>query len=146
MNDATMSLWGLFSSAFLSATLLPGSSEILLAYLVATSSHSPVLLLLLATAGNTLGGFTTYWLGRFLAWRFPNKSLREHHRLAMARIQRWGSLSLLLSWVPVVGDPLCAAAGYLKLNPLLTLVLLAVGKALRYLFIIWATPYAMPAQ
>ena len=112
----------------------------LLAYLVANSYVSLSLLLIIATTGNTLGGFTTYWLGRFLAWRFPNKTLRKEHHTAIARMQRWGSFTLLLSWVPVIGDPLCAAAGYLKLNPLLTVVLLAIGKAVRYMFVIWATP------
>ncbi|WP_455201746.1 YqaA family protein [Kaarinaea lacus] len=143
MSEELISLWALFSSAFLSATLLPGSSEILLAYLVANSPVLPALLLIIATAGNTLGGFTTYWLGRFLAWRFPNKALRKEHQSAIARIQRWGSLTLLLSWLPIIGDPLCAAAGYLKLNPLLTVVLLAIGKAARYMFVIWATPAEM---
>ncbi|WP_455366917.1 YqaA family protein [Kaarinaea lacus] len=140
MSDETISLWGLFSSAFLSATLLPGSSELLLAYLVANSTTSLSLLLIAATVGNTLGGFTTYLLGRFLAWRFPNKTLRREHHTAISRLQRWGSFTLLLSWVPIVGDPLCAAAGYLKLNPLLTVVLLAIGKMARYMFVIWATP------
>ena len=140
MSEELISIWALFSSAFLSATLLPGSSEILLAYLVANSSITLSLLLIVATIGNTLGGFTTYWLGRFLAWRFPNKKLRKEHHLAIIRMQRWGSLTLLLSWVPIVGDPLCAAAGYLKLNPLLTVVLLAIGKAARYSFVIWVTP------
>ena len=140
MSDELISLWALFSSAFLSATLLPGSSELLLAYLVANSSISLSLLLIAATVGNTLGGFTTYWLGRFLAWRFPNKTLRKEHHSAVVRIQRWGSLMLLLSWVPVIGDPLCVAAGYIKLNPLLTVVLLAVGKTARYMFVIWVTP------
>ena len=140
MSDELISFWALFSSAFLSATLLPGSSEILLAYLVANSSSSLSLLLIIATVGNTLGGFTTYWLGRFLAWRFPNRTLRKEHHSAVVRIQRWGSLTLLLSWVPVIGDPLCAAAGYIKLNPLLTLVLLAIGKTARYMFVIWVTP------
>jgi len=140
MSEEAISLWSLFSSAFLSATLLPGSSELLLAYLVANSSVSLAFLLVAATAGNTLGGFSTYLLGRFLAWRFPNNTLRQEHHAAVARLQRWGSVSLLLSWVPVIGDPLCVAAGYLKLNPLLTVVLLAIGKMARYMFIIWATP------
>jgi len=143
MNNSEISLWGLFSSAFLSATLLPGSSEVLLAYLVANSTHSSVLLLVIATIGNTLGGFTTYWMGRFVAWRLPDKTLRKKHQLAVDRMRHWGSLSLLLSWVPIIGDPLCLAAGYLKLNPLLTLVLLALGKAARYLFIVWVTPATM---
>ena len=133
-------LWSLFGSAFLSATLLPGSSEVLLAYLVSTNEHSPGLLLAIATLGNTLGGFTSYWLGRFFALRFPNRKLREKHQLAISRIQHWGSFSLLLSWVPVLGDPLCVAAGYLRINPWLALLLLALGKAARYIFVILATP------
>ncbi|WP_455376100.1 YqaA family protein [Kaarinaea lacus] len=134
------SLWSLFGSAFLSATLLPGSSEVLLAYLFTTTQLSPTLLISVATLGNTLGGFTSYWLGRYLAYRFPNKSLRQQHQLAITRIQHWGSLSLLLSWVPVIGDPLCVAAGYLKLNPWLSFVLLGLGKAARYVFVILVTP------
>ena len=140
MPDSSLSLWGLFASAFLSATLLPGSSELLLAYLATHSSHPALLLIIVAATGNTLGGMTTYALGRFLAWRFPNKELRKDHQTALERLRRWGSLTLLLSWVPVVGDPLCAAAGYLKINPLLTVVLLAVGKTARYLFVVWAAP------
>jgi membrane protein YqaA with SNARE-associated domain len=140
MSDSALSLWGLFTSAFLSATLLPGSSEVLLVYLVNHSAHPIPLLLALATAGNTLGGMTTYGLGRLLAWRFPNRQLRREHQTALARLQRWGSLTLLLSWVPVIGDPLCAAAGYLKVHPLLTLLLLGVGKMARYLFVIKVAP------
>ena len=140
MNDASFELWSLLGSAFLSATLLPGSSEVLLAYLVTTSDHSPGLLIALATLGNTLGGFTSYWLGRYFAYRFPNQPMRDKHQLAITRIQHWGSFALLLSWVPVIGDPLCVAAGYLKTNVWLTFVLLAVGKAARYVFVVLATP------
>lgn len=140
MSDNLIELWTLFGSAFLSATLLPGSSEVLLAYLSTTSTQAPTLLIAVATIGNALGGFTSYWLGRFLAYRYPNRSLREKHQLAITRIQHWGSFSLLLSWLPVIGDPLCVAAGYLKINPLLALLLLTVGKAARYIFIILATP------
>jgi len=140
MNENTQDLWGLFASAFLSATLLPGSSEVLLAYLFTSTQHPATLLVIVATVGNTLGGFTTYWIGRYLAYRYPNRTLREHHQVAVARIRNWGSFSLLLSWVPVIGDPLCLAAGYLKLNPWLAFLLLALGKAARYDFVILVTP------
>jgi len=133
-------LWGLFGSAFLSATLLPGSSEVLLAYLLSSTQHPASLLVAVATLGNSLGGFSSYWIGRYLAFRFPNRTLREKHQLAISRMQHWGSLSLLLSWVPVIGDPLCVAAGYLKLNPWLAILLLALGKGARYVFVILATP------
>lgn len=140
MNEDNIGLWGLFGSAFLSSTLLPGSSEVLLAYLVTTTQHPPSLLMVIATLGNTLGGFTSYWLGRFFAYRFPNQPLREKHQLALTRIQHWGSFSLLLSWVPIIGDPLCVAAGYVKVNPWFALLLLAIGKAARYVFVILVTP------
>ena len=145
MSDNTIELWGLFGSAFLSATLLPGSSEVLLAYLITTSPLSPTLLLIIATIGNSLGGFTSYWLGRFLAYRYPQQTLRQKHQLAITRIQQWGIYSLLLSWVPIIGDPLCVAAGYLKLNPILAIILLTLGKAARYGFIIWVTPAVIPS-
>ncbi|MGD8558057.1 MAG: YqaA family protein [Gammaproteobacteria bacterium] len=140
MPDSSLSLWGLFTSAFLSSTLLPGSSELLLIYLVNQSSHPLPLLLTMATVGNTLGGMTTYGLGRLLAWRFPNRPLRQQHQTALDRLQRWGSFALLLSWVPIIGDPLCAAAGYLKTNVFLTLILMGLGKLARYAFIIAAAP------
>lgn len=140
MEESVTGLWGLFASAFLSATLLPGSSEVLLAYLYTSTQHPATLLIAVATAGNTLGGFTSYWLGRYLAYRFPNRTLREKHQIAVTRIRNWGSFSLLLSWVPVIGDPLCVAAGYLKMNAWLALLLLALGKAARYDFVILVTP------
>ena len=123
MNDEPVGLWSLFASAFLSATLLPGSSEVLLAYLFTTNLYPATLLLAVATLGNTLGGFTSYWIGRFLAYKYPNKSLRRHHQLAVTRIRRWGSLTLLFSWAPIIGDPLCVAAGYLKINPWITFLI-----------------------
>ncbi len=89
MSEETISLWALFSSAFISSTLLPGSSELMLVYFVNNSTVSLSLLLAVATTGNTLGGFSTYWLGRFFAWRFPNKKLRTEHQVAISRIQRW---------------------------------------------------------
>ena len=140
MHDNIISLWSLFASAFLSATLLPGSSEILLAYLFNSAQHSTTMLIAVATVGNTLGGFTSYWIGRFLANRYPTKTLHRNHQVAIARIRNWGSFSLLLSWVPIIGDPLCVAAGYLKLNAWIALLLLALGKAARYDFVILMTP------
>jgi len=140
MSGNITELWSLFGSAFLSATLLPGSSEVLLAYLATSSQQSPGLLIAVATLGNTLGGFTSYGLGRYIAYRFPNQTLRHNHALAISRIQHWGSFTLLLSWVPFIGDPLCVAAGYLKTNPWLTLLLLATGKGARYVFVAVATP------
>ena len=129
-------LWELFLSALISSTLLPGGSEALLAYQAANHISTPLALLLVATIGNSLGGMLTWLLGRWLVWRFPARKLEEKHRIAMGRLQRWGSPVLLLSWLPIVGDPLCLAAGYLRTHWLLSLLFITTGKALRYSVII----------
>jgi membrane protein YqaA with SNARE-associated domain len=130
--DSEWSLWGLFLSAFVSSTLLPGGSEAVLLLLAAKSSADKLLLLAVATAGNTLGGMSSWALGRFIAWRFPARQVADKHQQAVARLQRWGSPALLLSWLPVIGDPLCLAAGWLRMHWLLSLLFIAAGKAGRY--------------
>jgi membrane protein YqaA with SNARE-associated domain len=121
------SLWGLFASAFASATILPGNSEIVL---VAVLAHFPALFweaILVATVGNTLGGMTSYAIGRV----FPNKAESQ----ALGWLRRYGEWLLLLSWVPLIGDALCVAAGWLRINPWLALLMLAIGKCARYLLL-----------
>lgn len=132
-------LWILFSSAFVSSTILPGGSEALLLYYASESSHSHVLLWLVATLGNTLGGMTSWGLGRIIVWRFPSRRLEDQkHQRAMIRIQRWGSPLLLLSWLPIIGDPLCVASGWIRVNVFKALFFILIGKGLRYaLLIIW---------
>lgn len=126
------SLWGLFLSAFISSTLLPGGSEAVLMVLAAKSAGDKMVLLAVATLGNTLGGMSSWALGRFIAWRFPARRFAVKEQRAIARIQRWGSPVLLLSWLPVIGDPLCLAAGWLRIHWLSSLVFIATGKAARY--------------
>ena len=126
------SLWGLFLSAFISSTLLPGGSEAVLVLLAAESAGDKLVLLAVATLGNTLGGMSSWALGRFIAWRFPARRFAAREQRAIARLQHWGSPALLLSWLPVVGDPLCLAAGWLRIHWLPSLVFIAVGKAGRY--------------
>ncbi|MEO8102706.1 MAG: YqaA family protein [Betaproteobacteria bacterium] len=121
------SLWGLFASAFVSATILPGNSEIVL---LAVLAKFPKLFwesIVIATLGNTLGGMTSYAIGRL----FPNKVEGK----AFAWLNRYGEWALLLSWVPVIGDALCVAAGWLRVNPGLALLMLAIGKCARYLIL-----------
>jgi membrane protein YqaA with SNARE-associated domain len=89
-------------------------------------------LLLAATMGNTLGGMLTWLLGRWLIWRFPARILEHKHQDALRRLQQWGSPALLFSWLPVVGDPLCLAAGWLRISWLPALLFIAAGKGLRY--------------
>ena len=121
------SLGALFIAAFVSATVLPANSEIVL---VAVLKAHPDLFgaaIVLATLGNTLGGLTTYGLGRLLPQRKP------HGERSIALLRRYGTWSLLLSWVPIVGDALCAAAGWLRVPFWPSLLAIAVGKLVRYL-------------
>ncbi len=130
MNSDLTALWLLFSSSFLSATLLPGSSEVALIVLIKQQSYSTAQLILIATIGNSLGGFTNYLLGRV----FPTKKAIENNK-NIARGRRYGPYILLLSWLPIIGDPLCVAAGYLRFNWLLSLLIITVAKFSRYCFL-----------
>lgn len=122
-------LWILFSTGFLSATLLPGGSEAHLIYLLKQNSHAMATLVLIAALGNTLGGMTNYWLGRLL----PKRTLEQKHsQRAIAWLQRYGYWTLLLSWLPIIGDPLCLAAGWLRLRQSWCCLFIAIGKMLRY--------------
>lgn len=124
--------WGLLGvalSAFLSATILPGNSEIAL---FAYSKHFPqfaTAALLIASIANTAGSMTTYVAGR---WFKPPERNR-----ASAWLQQWGSGVLLLAWLPLVGDGLCLAAGWLRFPWLVSLSLIFVGKFARYCAIVW---------
>jgi membrane protein YqaA with SNARE-associated domain len=136
---AGSALWALFASAFISATLLPGGSEALLAYLAYRGEHGAPLLLAVATAGNTLGGMSSWGLGWLIALRFPAERLTDPRRRgAVERVRRWGSPVLLLSWLPVIGDPLCFAAGWLRVHWLAALAFIGIGKAARYAVVLWA--------
>ncbi len=132
------SLWALFVSAFVSSTLFPGGSEAVLAVLSYQQAHNPWVLLAVATTGNTLGGMSTWAVGRFLDWWVPNSSIRAlTYQRAIDWLQRWGSPALLLSWVPVIGDPLCLVAGWLRVMWLPALVFIGLGKAARYAVVIF---------
>ena len=132
------SLWGLFASGFVSSTLLPGNSEAVLSWLALNQTASVSVLLLVATAGNTLGGMTNLFIGNWAARRYPLKFAgNTKHQFAMNRVKRWGSPILLFSWVPIVGDPLCVAAGWLGLPLLASTTFMAAGKALRYAALLW---------
>ena len=126
----------LFGSAFLAATIFPAQSELVLVALIAGGRLDPWLLILVATIGNVLGSVVNWLIGRFLhgyrthRWfPIPVRALERAERT----YRRWGLWTLLLSWVPVIGDPLTVVAGLLKapLGPFLLLV--TVAKAGRYL-------------
>lgn len=121
------SLAALFVAAFVSATVLPANSEIVLLAVLKAHPERAVAAIALATIGNTLGGLTTYALGRLL----PARTLPAPR--VMAAVRRYGAWSLLGSWIPLVGDALCAAAGWLRVPWPAALAALAAGKLARYL-------------
>ena len=122
-------LWVLFFSGFLSATLLPGGSEAGLIATLSLNQYSVATVILVATIGNTLGGLTNYWLGLWL----PNRTQNEKHgHKAIQWLQKYGYWSLIFSWLPIIGDPLCLAAGWLRMRFLPSFWLILIGKAFRY--------------
>lgn len=122
--SAEAGLSGLFLASFLAATLLPGGSELVLAAILHQHPEQAGVAWLLATTGNTLGGMTTYAMGRLI----PQKLPPEKSALA----GRHGAPILLLAWAPLIGDALCAAAGWLRLPWLPCALWMALGKGVRY--------------
>jgi membrane protein YqaA with SNARE-associated domain len=128
--------FGLFATAFLAATLIPISSEIVLGALATAEDFDVWLLVAVATTGNTLGSVINWLLGRYcLHWRnhrwFPIKPATLDR--ATARFNRYGRWSMLFAWLPIVGDPLTFAAGVLGMNFRIFVILVAIGKAARYI-------------
>jgi membrane protein YqaA with SNARE-associated domain len=122
-----------FVVAFVSATLLPLGSEPAVLGLVKLNPHLFWPAIVVATIGNTLGGAVTYWMG-FGAERAYEKV--AHHRpeaRALRWLQHFGAKACLLAWLPVVGDPLCAVAGWLRLPFWPCVGYMAIGKLARYI-------------
>ncbi|MCX8304797.1 YqaA family protein [Enterobacter pseudoroggenkampii] len=138
MSDA-LSLASLFASSFLSATLLPGNSEVVLVAMLSSGVSQPWLLVLIATMGNSLGGLTNVILGRF----FPLREKSRWQEKAVGWLKRYGAATLLLSWMPVIGDLLCLLAGWMRISWGPVLFFLCLGKALRYVLVAWATLQGM---
>lgn len=143
----THGLTGLFIISFLAATILPLGSEWLLVALIIQGQ--PVQqVVMVATAGNVLGGLTTYGLGYYGSTFITTRILRissKNSQKAMALYRKYGSWSLLLSWVPIIGDPLCLVAGSLKLHPALFTIAVLCGKWARYSLIASITIQATAA-
>lgn len=129
---------GLFLSAFLAATLIPLSSEAVLAVLSSAQGFDLAMLVLVATAGNTLGAAVNWVLGRYcLHWRGRRWFPIDQEKLdgATRWFRRYGVWSLLLAWLPIIGDPLTFAAGLLGVRFPLFLLLVAIGKGARYVVV-----------
>lgn len=138
---------GLFLSAFLAATILPFSSEAVLAGLSLSGGMDTALLWGVATAGNTLGALVNWILGRWcLHWQdrkwFPFKS--DDLQKADRWFAKWGVWSLLLSWVPIIGDPITFAAGFLRVNVGVFLALVILAKGGRYVAVLAIAQGVMP--
>ena len=131
--------WTLFGSALLSSTLFPGGSEALLLYRLHQDAD-PLATVLTATAGNVLGSLITYGMGRFGRKAVQRRSEKTDQHIARAEgwFNRFGRPSLLLAWLPVVGDPLCLVAGVLRVSVTSFLLLVTLGKLARYAALAWA--------
>ncbi len=128
----------LFITAFVAATVFPMQSEALLTALLLKTQYAPWLLVMVASIGNILGSCVNWWLGRSLE-RFKDKKWFPAKAGALERAQaqynKWGRWSLLLSWVPFVGDPITVMAGVMKERILTFVLLVGFAKTARYVVI-----------
>ena len=132
---------GLFIGAFLAATVIPFSSDVLLVALLAAGGD-PYIAVPIATVGNWLGGLTSYWLGWLGRWEWIEKWLgvkREKLERQKSRINRYGSLLALMTWLPVVGDVLAVALGFYRIDFKRSALYMLIGKCAR--FVAWAVIY-----
>ncbi|HUL63562.1 MAG TPA: YqaA family protein [Burkholderiaceae bacterium] len=134
---ADAGLAALFFSSFVAATIFPGGSELVLIAVLHRYPEALWQAIAVATVGNTLGALTSYGIG----WLIPNRvDVRW-----LAHLHRYGYWALLFAWLPLVGDGLAIAAGWLRLNPWLATLAFAIGKGARYLFVamVWLSAVAM---
>ena len=137
----------IFVVAFVSATLLPLGSEPAVFGLVKLNPEMFWPAVLVATAGNTLGGAVTWWMGYGAERAYERVTHKpQPHPRALRWLERFGAKGGLLSWLPVVGDPLCAVAGWLQLPFWPCLMYMAIGKFMRYLTMTAALLWVFPGQ
>jgi membrane protein YqaA with SNARE-associated domain len=136
-----------FVVSLISATLLPMASVPVVFGLIKLSPELFWPAILVATAGNTAGGAITYWMGYGAEAAYESlthKKRSENQALRWA--ERWGPPACLLSWLPFVGDPICAVAGWLKLPFWPCVSYMAIGKFLRYLVYVGGALWVAPGQ
>jgi membrane protein YqaA with SNARE-associated domain len=153
MSD-TVGILSLFISSFLAATLLPGGSEAVLFAVLKAYPETLWYALVVASIGNTLGGMVTFGMGWLLPLRMGGSEAAGHPPAYPSRVQtqklkhveklrRYGTPALLLAWVPLIGDALCLAAGWLRLNPWQAALFMAIGKFARYGLIAFAMSWPL---
>jgi membrane protein YqaA with SNARE-associated domain len=127
-------LWGLFLAGFLSGSILPFNSEAVMSVLILAGVNS-LSCILVATAGNTLGGVSIFYLGYLgkIEWieKYGKVKMERIHAI-LPNLQKWGPLSALLSFVPVIGDVLILGLGFFRISPKLTMLFMLIGKLARY--------------
>ncbi|MET0204612.1 MAG: YqaA family protein [Casimicrobiaceae bacterium] len=135
-----------FVIALVSATLLPMGSEPAVVGLVYLNGDLFWQAILVATAGNTVGGAISWWMGYGAerAYEAVTKNPGAAHPRALQWLERFGPRACLLSWLPIVGDPLCAVAGWLRLAFWPCVFYMAIGKFLRYLVMTTAILWFFP--
>ena len=121
-------LGALFAASFIASTIVPLSSEAVLFGFLRLYPDQYAAALALATLGNTLGGLTSYAIGRLLPVRIQEKLDPR----AIAKLRRYGSPLVFFAWLPVVGDALCVGAGWLRLNWVAVTAFMAAGRLIRY--------------
>lgn len=124
-------LMGLFAASFAAATLIPLPSEAALFGYLQLHPDAAVLAVAVATFGNTAGGMTTYLIGRFIP------ASRKLDEKVLDAVRRYGALATLLAWLPIIGDALCAAAGWLRIKWWAVLAFMAAGRLARYVAVAW---------
>src|SRR5688572_32670064 len=121
-------LAALFAASFVAATVFPLPSEAALFAYLKLHPDQTTLAVAVATVGNTAGGMTSYLIGRFI----PQKKL---HSTAVERVRRYGAPVTVLAWLPIIGDALSVAAGWLRMNWLLVLGFMSLGRFARYMVV-----------
>lgn len=138
MQEIVFEIGGLFVSAFISSTIAPGGSEAVLAYMVAAGHYQVELIVIVATIGNTLGAMTTWGLGVLASKKFPVVTLLSANKQkSLDIVRRKGIWTLFFTWLPVLGDALCFAGGWLKLPFFQACLIILLGKLGRYAVIAW---------
>ena len=137
MFEFEIGYWGLFISSFLAATIIPVASEALL-ILMLSMGYDPIISLISATIGNTLGGWLNYMIGRMgnLYWLKVFGATLERINKWKNKVNKYGSWMALFSWLPFIGDVLGIALGFFRARILPTFLFIFIGKFLRYLFLI----------
>jgi membrane protein YqaA with SNARE-associated domain len=135
-----------FLVALISATLLPMGSEPAVFGLIKLNPDLFWPTIFVATAGNTIGGAITWWMGYGAERAYEHRTHRSSEGRALTWLRRFGARACLLAWLPVVGDPLCAVAGWMRLPFWPCIAYMAVGKLLRYIVMTSTMLWLLPGQ